>query len=101
VRRTRRKQRHLTALAAALPRVRRRIKRDLEAEAGDKNLALAIAIALIDRTAMRIGRERYLIANGTRGAVTLYTQDVIVAGDEIRLRFPAKSGKVAAYRIKD
>ena len=101
VRRTRRKQRHLTALAAALPRVRRRVRRDLEAEAGDKNLALAIAIALIDRTAMRIGRERYLIANGTRGAVTLYTQDVIVAGDEIRLRFPAKSGKVAAYRIKD
>lgn len=101
VRRTRRKQRHLTALAAALPRVRRRIRTDLDAEAGEKTLALAIAIALIDRTAMRIGRERYLAANGTRGAVTLYSRDIIVSGDEIRLRFPAKSGKVADYRLRD
>lgn len=101
VRRTRRKQRQLTALAAALPKLRRRVRADLEAEAGDKTLALAIAIALIDRTAMRIGRERYLSANGTRGAATLFSGDVAISGEEIRIKFPAKSGKVASYTVRD
>lgn len=101
VRRTRRKQRHLTALASVLPALRRRVRRDLAAPAGDKALALAIAIALIDRTAMRVGRERYLIANGTRGAGTLFSRDVTVTGDTVRIEFPAKSGKQSSYRIKD
>lgn len=100
-RRTRRKQRHLAMLTTALPRIRRRVNDDLDAEAGSKALALAIGIALIDRTAMRIGRERYLDARGTRGAGTLFTRDVAIRGDDIVLRFPAKSGKVASYTLTD
>jgi DNA topoisomerase-1 len=101
VRRTLRKQRNLAALTEALPRVRRRIREDLELEAGDRALALAIGVALIDRTAMRVGRERYLDSNGTRGAGTLFTRDVAVRGEEVRIRFPAKSGKEATYMLKD
>jgi DNA topoisomerase-1 len=56
---------------------------------------------MIDRTAMRVGRERYLDANGTRGAGTLFTRDVTVKGDTVRFRFPAKSGKTADYSIAD
>jgi DNA topoisomerase-1 len=100
-RRQRKKQRQLSLLATALPRIRRRVAQDLEAEAGSKTLALAIGVALIDRTAMRIGRERYLDARGTRGAGTLFSRDVGVSGDEIRLKFPAKSGKVATYTLTD
>jgi DNA topoisomerase-1 len=100
-RRTRKKQRQLAMLTAALPRIRRRITEDLGAEAGSKTLALALGVALIDRTAMRIGRERYLDARGTRGAGTLFTRDVTVAGDTITLKFPAKSGKVATYKLTD
>jgi DNA topoisomerase-1 len=100
-RRTRRKQRHLALLAAALPRVRRRVREDLGAETGSKALALAIGVALIDRTAMRVGRERYLYANGTRGAGTMFTRDVKVSGDRISISFPAKSGKVATYQLRD
>jgi DNA topoisomerase-1 len=100
-RRARRKQRQLAMLTEALPRIRRRVNEDLEAEAGSRTLALAIGVALIDRTAMRIGRERYLDARGTRGAGTLYSRDVTVKGDEIMLHFPAKSGKVASYSLTD
>ena len=95
-RRVRRKQQQLTLLTAALPRIRRRVREDLEAEPGSRQLALAIGVALIDRTAMRVGRERYLDAHGTRGAGTLYSRDVSVKGDEIRVTFPAKSGKKAS-----
>ncbi len=100
-RRVRRKQLQLGLLTAALPRIRRRVREDLEAETGSKELALAIGVALIDRTAMRVGRERYLDAHGTRGAGTLFNRDVTVKGDEIRVAFPAKSGKKASYSFAD
>ena len=99
--RTAKKQKQLALLTAALPRIRRHVSRDLEAETGSRTLALAIGVALIDRTAMRIGRERYLDARGTRGAGTLYTRDVRVKGDAITVSFPAKSGKIAAYTLTD
>jgi DNA topoisomerase-1 len=100
-RRERKKLRQLTMLAAALPRIRRRVRRDLDAEAGSRELALAVGVALIDRTAMRVGRERYLSAHGTRGAGTLFARDVSVHGDRVRIRFPAKSGKQAVYDLDD
>jgi DNA topoisomerase-1 len=101
VRRTRRKQKHLAALTEALPRLRRRVRKDLTAKAGDKALALAIAVALIDRTAMRVGRERYLTAHGTRGAGTLFSRDAMVRGDEVHIAFLAKGGMRAEYVIGD
>lgn len=100
-RRTRKKERQLTLLAQALPRIRRHVHEDLDAPAGSLQLALAIGVALIDRTAMRIGRERYLDARGTRGAGTLFARDLTVEGDTLTLRFPAKSGKIAKYVVKD
>ena len=100
-RRSRRKERQLALLTTVLPRIRRQVRSDLEAEAGSKTLALAIGVALIDRTAMRVGREKYLAAHGTRGAGTLYARDVTVKGDTLQLRFPAKSGKRASYVVND
>jgi DNA topoisomerase-1 len=100
-RRTRHKQEQLAQLTEALPRIRRRVREDLQEEAGSKRLALALGVALIDRTAMRVGRERYLDARGTRGAGTLYSRDVSVKGDTVTTRFPAKSGKEASYEVRD
>lgn len=100
-RRTRHKHQQLGLLSMALPRIRRHVRDDLEAEAGSRQLALAIGVALIDRTGMRVGRERYLDANGTRGAGTLFGRDVSVDGDEVRVSFPAKSGKRANYGFTD
>lgn len=100
-RRVRRKQGQLRLMVEALPKLRRRLRADLEAEPGSKVLALAIAVTLIDGTAMRIGRERYLETSGTRGAGTLFVRDATVTGDEVCLRFPAKSGKAARYCIRD
>lgn len=101
LRRLRRKQEHLSALTGALPRLRRHVREDLRAEAGSKRLAMAIGLALIDRTAMRVGRERYLDANGTRGAGTMFSRDVRVRGPVIDIAFLAKSGKTAVYRLED
>lgn len=101
LRRDSKKQFRLAALTSALPRLRRRVAEALEAEAGSRELALAIAVALIDKTAMRVGREKYLEASGTRGAGTLYSRDVRVNGDEVCLAFDAKGGKRAEYCLTE
>lgn len=101
LRRENKKQRRLAALTAVLPRLRRRIQEALAAEAGSRELALAIAVALIDKTAMRVGREKYLATSGTRGAGTLYTRDMRVNGDEVCMEFDAKGGKRAQYCVTD
>jgi DNA topoisomerase I len=101
LRREDKKQRRLAALTAALPRLRRQVAAALAAEIGSRELALGIAIALIDRTAMRVGREKYLETSGTRGAGTLYSRDVRVNGDEVTISFDAKGGKRAEYSLTD
>ena len=100
-RRAEKKQERLSALTSALPRIRRAVSRDLGAETGSLQLAQAICVALIDRTGMRLGRERYLKSAGTRGAGTLFKRDVTLNGDAICIRFPAKGGKKAEYCFTD
>ena len=101
LRRDSKKQKRLAALTAALPRLRRRVAEGLAAETGSRELALAIAVTLIDKTAMRVGREKYLEASGTRGAGTLYARDVRVDGSEVCMAFDAKGGKRAEYCLTD
>lgn len=100
-RRTGKKQARLAVLTKALPKLRRKVQADLAAETGSKALALAIAIDLIDRTAMRVGREKYLVSSGTRGAGTLFSRDVRVDGHEVCMAFDAKGGKRADYCVTD
>lgn len=101
LRRDGKKQKRLRLLTGVLPRVRRKVAGALGAETGSRELALAIAVTLIDKTAMRVGREKYLESSGTRGAGTLYARDVTVAGDEVCMEFDAKGGKRAEYCLKD
>ena len=101
LRRDGKKQRRLAVLTGVLPRLRRRIAEGLKAESGSRELALAIAAALIDKTAMRVGREKYLASSGTRGAGTLYARDVRVADSEVCMSFDAKGGKRAEYCLDD
>ena len=101
LRRDGKKLKRLALLTGVLPRIRKRIAEGLGAEAGSRELALAIAVALIDKTAMRVGREKYLETSGTRGAGTLYARDVTVNGQEVCMTFDAKGGKRAEYCLTD
>ena len=85
----------------ALPRLRRRVKRDLEEDAGERTFALASAVALIDKTAMRVGNADYTRENGSYGAVTLRNRHVKLKGNTITLRFTAKGGKKVNRQVND
>lgn len=101
LRREGKKHKRLASLTGVLPRLRRGVAEALGAETGSRELALAIAVALIDKTAMRVGREKYLESSGTRGAGTLYSRDMRVNGDEVCMAFDAKGGKRAEYCLID
>jgi DNA topoisomerase IB len=101
VTRDRRKFVRALDLAAALPSARAQVTRALKEEGQTKERALAIAFRLLDDAALRIGSERYLVRHGSRGLTTLRRRDVRVAGSDVALSFPAKSGRTASIEITD
>ncbi|PVA07753.1 DNA topoisomerase IB [Thalassorhabdomicrobium marinisediminis] len=91
----------LAGFGACLPSIRRRILSDLKTEPGERRYALAAVLALLDRTAMRIGSADYAVENGTYGATTLSSQHVKLNDGEIRLSYTGKGGKKIEKRLRD
>lgn len=83
----------LAEFGTLLPRIRRRVRRDLETDAGARQFALAAAVSLIDSLALRAGNETYTRQNGTFGALTLRKRHLKQQDDAFELRFRAKGGK--------
>ncbi|RVT83528.1 DNA topoisomerase IB [Rhodobacteraceae bacterium CCMM004] len=99
--RAKRKFADLARFGAALPRIRRRIRADLTGDPGDRDLAIAAVLAMIDRLAMRVGGRGYAQDNGTYGATTLRSRHLRLAGDELRLSYPGKGGLRVRRRLRD
>ena len=91
----------LAAFGRALPAIRRRVGRDLGAEAGEPAFALAAAVTLIDRLSLRVGHEEYAEMNGSYGALTLRRRHVRLQDGTIRLAFTAKGGKKVRRQLSD
>lgn len=88
-------------LAAALPSARAQVTRAINQDGLTRERALAVAFRLLDDAALRIGSERYLVKNGSRGLSTLRRHDVRVDGSTVALSFPAKSRQLASIEIAD
>lgn len=88
-------------LAAALPSARAQVTRAITQDGLTRERALAVAFRLLDDAALRIGSERYLVKNGSRGLSTLRRHDVRVEGSTVALSFPAKSRQLASIKIAD
>ncbi|MGQ0558803.1 MAG: DNA topoisomerase IB [Sphingosinicella sp.] len=91
-RRDARKFERLAEFGRALPRLRRRVARDLEAKATSEVAVIAAVVRLIDATNMRVGSEEYARANKSFGATTLRERHARITGDKVKLRFPGKHG---------
>lgn len=92
---------HLAQFGEALPKIRRRVDRDLQADPGDAEFALAAAVTIIDRASLRIGQPEYSRENGSYGALTLRRRHLTMNKDGLQLRFTAKGGKKVRKDIKD
>ena len=88
-------------LAETLPTARRLVTLDLRSEGLTRERVLAAAFRMLDSGSLRVGSERYTNENGSHGLATLLCAHVRVRKDELRLSFPAKSGKTWESRIDD
>jgi len=91
----------LIPFAAALPRIRRRVARDLARPGLPRVKVLATVVRLLETTRARIGNEEYARANESFGLTTLRERQVRVQGSRLRFRFRGKSGVEHAIELDD
>lgn len=87
--------------AAALPRLRRAVKRDLARDGVPRERALACAVRLIDLGLFRVGGEEYAEENGSFGVATIRREHVSRSDGELFFDFPAKSGQRRVQSVRD
>jgi DNA topoisomerase I len=87
--------------AAALPKIRARTAADLAGPEITRDKVLATVVQLLERSAIRIGNEEYVRANGSFGLTTLKDKHVDVRGSTLRFEFRGKSGKRHSVSIDD
>ncbi len=84
-----------------LPRIRRRIARDMRRPGLPREKVLAAVVALLERTLVRVGNEEYARANRSFGLTTLRNRHVKVAGRRVAFDFRAKHGIKSHIDIED
>lgn len=90
----------LTLFGEALPRIRRRVQRDLSLGLNRPEAVLAALVALMDATHLRVGNEAYARENRTFGATTLLKRHMTMSDDAVILKFSAKGGKRVQHTIR-
>ncbi|GAC1513332.1 MAG: DNA topoisomerase IB [Candidatus Dormibacteraceae bacterium] len=83
----------LLGFARALPRIRRRVTRDLRQRGLPREKVVATVVRLLELTFARIGNEEYARQNGSFGLTTLRDRHVKVQGSTVRFLFKGKSGR--------
>src|SRR6058998_37897 len=91
----------LAAFAKALPKIRRRIAKDLKLRGLPREKVLATVVRLLERTFIRIGNEEYARENKSFGLTTMKDRHVKVKGPRLRFRFRGKSGRQHEVDITD
>src|SRR5437667_309409 len=81
--------------ARALPRIRRRVTRDLSRRGLPRERVLAAVVRLLETTLLRVGNGEYAHANKSFGLTTLRNRHAKVGSTKIQLRFPGKAGRVS------
>jgi DNA topoisomerase-1 len=91
----------LLAFGRALPALRRRVTRDLQAPPQSRARVLATVVRLLEVTLIRVGNEEYARTNQSFGLTTLRDRHVTVQQDRLQFRFRAKSGVWQEISLQD
>lgn len=78
--------------AKALPKIRGKVRYELDKNELSKEKILATIIWLLEHTFIRIGNEQYSEENNSYGLTTMRNKHVRVKGSEIKFQFRGKSG---------
>ena len=92
----------IIAFGETLPKLRRRLRADLRRSGFPREKVLAIVVALLAETLVRVGNETYAKENKSFGLTTLRNRHLaLVAGGRVQMRFRGKSGQQHEIEIGD
>lgn len=92
----------IIAFGQALPALRRRLRQDLRRTGFPRAKVLAIVVALLADTLVRVGNESYARENKSFGLTTLRSRHLsLVRGGRVLMRFRGKSGQQHEVAIND
>jgi len=91
----------LADFVRALPKIRRRVAKDLKLRGLPRQKVLATVARLLERTFIRVGNEEYARENKSFGLTTIKNRHVTVRGPHLRFRFRGKSGRQHEVDITD
>lgn len=95
------KYERLIPFAAALPRIRARVRQHLALPGLPREKVLATVVRLLETTFIRVGNEEYARSNGSYGLTTLRNRHVRIDRGRTELRFQGKSGKTHGVAVTD
>ncbi len=91
----------LIGFCRVLPRIRRRVARDLRRPGLSHEKVVATVVKLMEMTLIRVGNDEYAKENRSFGLTTLRDRHARVRGGTLRLRFRGKSGKEIEAEVLD
>ncbi len=91
----------MLAFARLLPRIRKRVERDLALPGLPREKILATVVRLLETTLIRVGNEEYARTNKSFGLTTMRDRHAKVEGGTVRFEFRGKSGIVHLVDLKD
>lgn len=91
----------IIAFAKALPKIRKRVERDLARSGLSREKVLAAVVRLLEVSLIRVGNDEYARTNDSFGLTTMRDRHVNVNGSKLRFHFRGKSGKWHDVDIQD
>jgi DNA topoisomerase I len=91
----------MISFARALPKIRRRVQKDMALPGMPRNKVLATVVRLLEISLIRVGNDEYAQENNSFGLTTMRNKHVDVHGAELRFHFRGKSGKWHNVDIHD
>ena len=85
----------------ALPKIRRRVDKDLRRSKLDKDRVVAAVVRLLDEEKVRVGNRQYARENKSFGATTLMTRHLKRKHGRLMMRFTGKHGIVHEIGLTD
>jgi DNA topoisomerase-1 len=92
---------HMQKFGKALPKIRRRVQRDLRRPGLPREKILATLVRLLETTVIRVGNDEYARENHSYGLTTLRNRHVEVKRGDITFSFRGKSGKHHEIELHD
>jgi len=86
------KYERIVSFGKALPKIRRRVSKDLSLPGLPRNKVLAAIVQLLEDSFIRVGNEEYARENKSFGLTTMQDRHVDVKGSQLRFRFRGKRG---------